>query len=179
MTVTNIVPLRLQLLWSTMYGNFVNVYAHSGSKGEKGRKSLFTESLLDITQVTKPKPILIGDWNCLIRLEDKEGWSNHDQEPTKLSLELKQLISSGYYTDAFLCNNNQRIGYTWRRRGKKSSRLDRVYIPPHLMGNLRKPAEHHCHLSDHDAVVFSLHSPSLLIKNNSFQLNYWKLNKPY
>ena len=125
--VTNVVERRIQLIQTTKYGNFINVYAPTGNQGESARRTLFSQHLLSLTLSTSSSPILVGDWNCLIRKQDKEGW-NASPDSVKLSTELKQLIQYGSYTDAFLYNNSGRIGYTWRRRGRKASRLDRAYI---------------------------------------------------
>ena len=73
-------------------------------------------------------------------------------------------------------DNPNRVGFTWRRRGRRASRLDRAYIPPNRVNDLCAPAEHHGHVSDHDALVFSLEcnaAPS----RSKFHSNYWKLNK--
>ena len=70
----------------------------------------------------------------------------------------------------------RRIGFTWRRRGRKASRLDRVYVPEQLIGDLCSPAEHHSHQSDHDALVFELNK-KLYSKRKKYESHFWKLNK--
>ena len=117
--VVNVLPLRLQLLRSSLYGNFVNIYAPTGSQGESARRAIFTTDLLSIIQTNFPKPVMIGDWNCLSRKEDVENWNNlsSDSLTRRISLQLNQLVRDGGYRDGFLINNSARVGYTWRRRG--------------------------------------------------------------
>ena len=110
--VTNIVKLRLQLIQSPIYGNFINIYAPSGTQGERGRRVLFSQHLLTLTQTTIPAPVLCGDWNCLIRKADKETTSDHDPNSTKLSVELKELVRNEGYIDGFLAGNPNRLGFT-------------------------------------------------------------------
>ena len=92
--VIDIVPQRLQLLKSTLFGTFVNIYAPTGSQGERARNLLFSHELLNLVQTTTPKPILIGDWNCLSRKEDVENWETlgADSLNRRISLPLKCLI---------------------------------------------------------------------------------------
>ena len=151
--VVNVVPLRLQLLKSNVYGNFINIYAPTGNQGEQARRHLFTTELLSLTQTSVPQPVLIGDWNCLARKEDVENWQtlSSDSLKQRISAHLKQLVRDGGYTDGYLLKNSNRIGFTWRRRGRNSSRLDRIYIPSNRLDDFLSPAEHHSHFSDHDA----------------------------
>ena len=109
--VVNIVVLRLQLVKSDVYGNFVNIYAPTGNQGERGRRNLFTQDLSTLIQNTFPRPFLIGDWNCLTRKEDVENWQTltTDALSKKLSIHLKQLVKDCRYTDCFLVQNSTRI----------------------------------------------------------------------
>ena len=70
--VVNVIPLRLQLIKSVIHGNFVNIYAPTGSQGTQQRRKLFTQDLFSLSQTVFPKPTLVGDWNCLSRREDVE-----------------------------------------------------------------------------------------------------------
>ena len=74
--IQSIVIFRLQLIKSETLGSFVNVYAPSGSQGERERR-------------------VFGDWNCLVRGEDSEGGetSNNNDLNKKISVHLKQLIN--------------------------------------------------------------------------------------
>ena len=172
--VVNSVPLRLQLLRST----FINVYAPTGNQGENARRNLFSNELLTLSQTVLPKPVLVGDWNCLSRKEDVEDWESLSNVSLsqRISVQLQQLVRISGYVDGFLHGNSRRIGYTWRRRGKRCSRLDRVYIPSEKVMDLLSPVEHQSHLSDHDALVFVFKS-EVFPQRNKFQSNYWKMNK--
>ena len=81
-------------------------------------------------------------------MQDSEGWgsANNNDIQRKISVQLKNIIHQSGYIDAFLVNNPGRLGFTWRRRGKNKSRLDRVYIPETRVSELAGPAEHHTHL---------------------------------
>ena len=68
--VVPMVPARMQRL-ETCHGVFINVYANSGTKGEAARRVLFGQDLVSLIAVD-PQAVLIGDWNCLTRKEDKE-----------------------------------------------------------------------------------------------------------
>ena len=153
------------------------MYVPTGTQGIQQRRKLFTDELFYLSQTVQPKPILLGDWNRLSTKEDLEDFRELSTASLsqKISIHLNQLVKEGYF-DGFLHNNSSRIGFTWRRRGKRSSRLDRVYLPSERSSDLIAPAEHHSHLSDHDALIFSMKS-NLFIPKAKFPSNYWKLNK--
>ena len=65
--VSNIVTSRLQLIKTDQLGSFVNIYSPSGSQGERERRVLFNQ---DLVPLITNKPILVGDWNCVTRIED-------------------------------------------------------------------------------------------------------------
>ena len=50
LVVTNITVLRMQLIQSKLYGDFVNIYAPTGSQGTRLRRILFQEDLLPLIQ---------------------------------------------------------------------------------------------------------------------------------
>ena len=62
--VVNVVPLRLQYVSTKSVGNFVNVYAQTGTQGEWGRRSLFREDLIPLIKNSlnsNSQPLLFGD----------------------------------------------------------------------------------------------------------------------
>ena len=117
--VRNVVPLRLQLLESNMVGNFVNVYAQTGTQGEKQRNSLFSRDLFSLINTTNPKPVLVGDWNSLCRKEDLENWETLGVEGRQISQQLNQLLNNFSYHDAFLIKDRKRSGFSLRRKGRR------------------------------------------------------------
>ena len=64
--VSNIVPLRLQVVYSDLYGNFINIYAPTGNQGEKMRRTLFSEDLFYLINFLPSPPTLIGNFNFII-----------------------------------------------------------------------------------------------------------------
>ena len=111
--VTNLVPCRLQLI-KVFNEQFVNVYCHSGTQGQRGRKILFGEDLMEFLLSSGRKlPFLVGDFNCVMSPSDVSrkvfgaggnspilGASNSPYQQKK-SKELKDIISLFRYTDAF------------------------------------------------------------------------------
>ena len=91
-------------------------------------------------------------------------------------MELKSLVRDGGFIDGFLIENNKRIGYSWRRRGRKQSRLDRVYVPREKVDELLCQVDHYSHLSDHDCLIVKLKG-CISIKRRPKHDSYWKLNK--
>ena len=152
-TVTNIVPRRLQLVSYNMM-NFVNVYAHSGSQGRRARCTLFSVDLFNLIQSLPSLPVMTGDWNCVVLPQDVEedGPGEKSQFNAKKSIDLSNLIASNEYIDAFpYCNTLP--DFTWLRKGRRQARLDRTYFPPTLISSLVSVV-HSLHLSDHKAVIF-------------------------
>ena len=107
-TVENLVPLRAQLITCLEFGSFVNIYAPTGSQGEKGRRNLFLNDLLPLIASSKIKPILVGDWNSTIRKEDTEDW-NVSGSYSNISIHLQSLIKEFSYIDGFLFKDPNRV----------------------------------------------------------------------
>ena len=95
------------------------------------RRTLFSEDLFYLINFLPSPPTLIGDFNCIIRQEDSEIGNSQDVRETqrRISLPLKNLVLSFGYEDGFLVQDPNRVGFTWHREGRKSSRLDRIYLP--------------------------------------------------
>ena len=123
-------------------------------------------------------PSLVGDYNCVVRKQDVEGGCQENNSGN-FSMHLKDLLNRFDYIDGYLLSDLNRVGFTWRRRGRRSSRLDRVYLPPDRAGDILSPAEHHSHLSDHDALVFNLNCSGFAQDSSKTKINsnYWKMNK--
>ena len=177
--VVAIVPCRMQHV-ATQDGSFINIYPQSGTKHEKSRRELFNNNLFPILQAPGPKPIMVGDWNCLIRKEDEEPPANPLRNNGKLkytrkiSHELAQIVRDGKYVDAFNHINPGVVEYTWEREGLRKTRLDRVYIPRVELHRL-VACYHQGFTSDHRAVVFVLRGANEKPPVN-YTKSYWKLN---
>ena len=67
--VTNLVPCRIQVV-KCLGEQFVNVYGQPGTQGQRARRILFGEDLLNLLSSGDRLPVLVGDWNCVTRVED-------------------------------------------------------------------------------------------------------------
>ena len=146
-----------------------NVYGPSGNQNQEARRDFFGTSLLGLLQQEDKLPILIGDWNCIIRRQDVE--SNPQR---KLSPELKQLIEIYKYVDCHIKVHGQDISYTFQRQYMAPSRLDRAYIPEQWAEKVQD-CEHIPSLSDHKALAITIDATSPLPKREA-RCTYWKLN---
>ena len=77
-------------------------------------------------------PIIGGDWNCVVNVKDIEG----GDYSKKKSKELSELIRDFNMADAFRFLFPDKREYTWARKDKFKSRLDRFYIPQDLVACL-------------------------------------------
>ena len=163
----SVVPCRMQLLKSK-HGDFVNVYANTGTKGEAARRVLFGQDLVSLV-AARPGLAMVGDWNCITRKEDEEFSHKYSR---KISPELQQLVRDGDYEDLFVKFNPGKQYFSWRRRGVNKSRLDRVYYPRTRMDEVTS-FEYIVHCSDHDAVVW--HTKEELTRDRQAKAkSYWK-----
>ena len=134
---------------------FVNVYAPSGSNNRRERWEFFNELFLHIIQSgsggdQKP-PVLAGDWNAI--LAEIDTTRNFDAKYCKV---LHRIIKNLKYTDCFRHLHPNVREYTFHRGAHVAqSRLDRFYLPPHLLGDLVS-AVHYPGLSDHSQVQVEL-----------------------
>ena len=189
--VTNLVTCRIQLL-RLNHTCFLNIYAPSGTQGQKGRRDLFLNDIYPYLLANKGNlPSLIGDFNCVTDPQDvsncvfggqiqNSNVKSHYQQ--KKSKELKQIIDSFSYKDTFLLYNpKNNVGlsfFTWLRKGSRPLRLDRFYILEHWAVRMVS-CYHMSHLSDHKALISTMHfdeidTPhSYRNKNND---SFWKLN---
>ena len=117
-------------------------------------------------------PIIGGDFNSILSPNDTERNFADKKCPA-----LKDLVENFNYTDAYryICPAGQE--YSFSRPNCASSRLDRFYVPPHLVNTVQS-VSHHASLGDHKYVVMNL-----LLFNFDQKLepplrktSYWKLN---
>ena len=158
--VTNILTCRLQVVrWGEE--RYINIYGHSGTYGQRPRRVLYGQTLLQEVVGMDIKPMLVGDWNCVTRRVDVEEDENQPlarrrtQFSRKSSPELIQLVSTCSYVDAFVEIHPGQVDFTWIRMGRRKSRLDRLYVPRERAGIIRR-LEHVMHLGDHKALLATL-----------------------
>ena len=167
--VVPVVTCRLQRLRS-VHGTFINVYAHTGTRGEAARRILFGQDLMGMIAEEKDA-VLTGDWNCIIRKEDEEFQPRYSR---KISPDLKQLVRDARYVDLYCKFNPGKVHFTWKRQGVNKSRLDRVYYPESKVGEVVK-FDYVTHSSDHDASVWVTRGEVQRVKESKTK-SYWKLN---
>ena len=170
--VTNLVTCQLQSIeigLQTIY----NVYPPSGSQSRQDLAVLFTREIFPhIMQLQGTfLPILVGDWNCLTAAQDTTR-----NFRDKYSKELDGLIKAFKYSDAFRVLYPRKVEFTFYRVSCAPSRLDRVYLPPHVAAKVLSVA-HHPGLADHWVLEVVL---DLEISNQEIPARpprtHWKLN---
>ena len=116
-------------------------------------------------------PVLIGDFNCVLRPQDTEA--NYHQ---KRSPPLAALVADSHLTDAFLhLHPDGPPSFTFGRRSSAAARLDRAYLSPVFTGHLLA-ASHHPSLSDHAALFVTLAGSLQSSPPTQKPFSYWKLN---
>ena len=131
---------------------FINVYAPSGSSNRRERWEFFNDLFSHIILADKDKlPVMVGDWNAILELTDT---TNNFQ--SKFCKVLDRLVRNMNYTDCFRHLHPGVMEYTFHRGANiAQSRLDRIYIPPHLVQFLIS-AQHKPGISDHSKVEVEL-----------------------
>ena len=171
--VTNLEPCRMQTAYVGPYP-VVNVYPPAGSNSGPGRREYFREQLFRVMRGLGGKlPIMGGDWNCVIDKKDIEGGDYRK----KKSQDLMDLVREFNFTDSFRYLHPDADEYTWERKDKFGSRLDRFYLPQELLSGL-KEVTHHPYMSDHKYVKMLIKLPGITrkIKTEKQQETFWKLN---
>ena len=173
--VTALEPNRLQFAYIGPYP-IVNVYPPAGSDNGPGRRVFFRDQLFRVMRGLGTKlPILGGDWNSVINVKDIEG----GDYAKKKSQDLADLVRNFNLTDAFRHLHPDEKEFTWKRKDKFGSRLDRFYLPQELLAGLME-VSHHAYLSDHKYTKMLVKLPEVEYKiRNPKEINsgsYWKLN---
>ena len=124
---------------------FINVYAPSGSSNRRDRWEFFNELFTHIVQVGGVKlPVMAGDWNAV--LDQLDTTRNFQSKFCKV---LNRLVINMNYVDSFRHLHPGVSEYTFHRGPHVAqSRLDRIYLPPHLVQYLVS-AKHMPGVSDH------------------------------
>ena len=172
--VTSIEPRRLQTAFIGPYP-LVNIYPPAGSDNGPGRRVMFRDSLFRVMRGLGGKlPIMGGDWNCVISIKDIEGGDYNK----KKSQDLQDLIRDFNMIDAYRHLFPGGREFTWARKDKFRSRLDRIYLPQELVSGL-KMVTHNPFMSDHSYVKLVMLLPEIAVKVRSkkqYDSGFWKLN---
>jgi hypothetical protein len=115
---------------------------------------------------------------CVLHLIDQSS-TVPLRKSNKYSPALASLIDAGSYVDSYRVLHPTTPVFSFHHRGCKSSRLDRIYLPPLLEYRLRVARYLPC-TSDHHAYFLNLETAGLavlasLVTKRSASL-YWKLN---
>ena len=152
---------------------YINVYAPSGSGNRRERWNFFNELFAHILQVGGDKlPVMAGDWNAI--LEQCDTTRNFE---SKLCKVLARLVRTLNYTDSFRHLHPGAREYTFHRGANiAQSRLDRVYLPPHILQHLLS-VQHKPGISDHCKVEVELDlTPGRAQPHSQQRKTFWKLN---
>ena len=151
---------------------FINVYAPSGSGNRRERWNFFNELFTHIIQAGDKLPVMAGDWNAI--LEQSDTTNNFQAKYCKV---LARLIKNMNYTDCFRYLHPGAREFTFHRGANiAQSRLDRFYLPPHLL-QLLLTAQHRPGISDHCKVEVELDlRPGQARPAQRKKKTFWKLN---
>ena len=155
----------------------VNIYPPAGTENFQARRIFFRETLFRLMRGLGRLPIIGGDFNCVIEKKDLEEGGDFYK---KRSPELSDLVRDFNYSDCFRFLYPEAKEFTWERRGKAASRLDRMYLPQDLVVGVRE-VSHHSFLSDHKYLRVELKLQEIKggggkSKNPDHDSRYWKLN---
>ena len=151
----------------------VNIYAPSGSDRRQERFAFFSQDIFNaMTLFPGHSCVLSGDFNAILSPLDVEEGKGFSQ---KYCQALKDLVVGYQLVDAFRFKYPKCREYTFFRPGKSASRLDKFYIPLHLVENME--VRHLASLSDHNAVFLKIKICVNLSPTSRFgRSTYWKLN---
>lgn len=147
----------------------LNIYAPSGSNNRSTRELFFNQDVPNYLQNHPTYTVLLGDFNSIVDPIDATGTSN-------MSPALKRLCERLNFKDVWREFHTQN-DYTFVR-GRSMSRIDRIYVTPNCLPNIR-----YCNLqvnsfSDHKAVVMRIVLPFRMQRSNRpfFRLNHQLLS---
>ena len=150
----------------------MNCYVPSGSNNKRERKEFFTELFLHLLNVGGGKlPVCAGDFNSVV--EPIDTTRNFQAKHSEV---FKRLVSQAQYSDCFRSLHPTAWEYTFHREEHMAqSRLDRVYLPPHLADKLLTTC-HKASISDHCRVETVLDIEIGQTRRRSHCPGFWKLN---
>ena len=102
---------------------FINIHAPSGASERREREAMFGRLVARCRQLDKP--VLVGDFNCVLHPLDVEA-----NFLAKSSPALLRLVNDLCYVDAYRVLHPATRQFSFYRRGGTASRLDKVLLPP-------------------------------------------------
>ena len=175
--VSNVNTLELARLQSVDFGplTFFNVYAPSGQNNRSQRRDFFGRDLFMAARglCQGNLPVIGGDFNCVMEEIDTESNFKNKNCPA-----LQDFLATFNYSDAFRILHSDMVDFTFYRQGAAASRLDRFYVPPGLVKNV-KSVFHKPALSDHKYGVMEFIVPDgapPIVLPTVDGSTYWKLN---
>ena len=167
--ITDFTPGFAQLVTFSSV-SFLHVHAPSGAHNSAARDNFFRVDVADAIAALPSPPLLIGDFNCVLRLADTAGNFRNKRCPP-----LADLVAAFGLTDGFPYLHPNIQSFTFFRRNTPGSRLDRAYIPPQLLPHLLA-VTHPPSLSDHSALYVQLAGVLQVAQPPPIPTTYWKLN---
>jgi exonuclease III len=152
----------------------LNVYAPSGSDKRMERKKFYEQEVYRELRGNLGKPCIMGgDFNAILGLRDVEDGVGFAQKKCN---ELQELVNVSGLGDVFRRKFPMKREYTFFRKGRAPSRLDKWYVTEKMLENVVK-IEHVATLADHCGVIMEIkleleREKILRIKRET----YWKLN---
>jgi exonuclease III len=161
--------------------SFLNVYVptYGGKHSAWKRREFFGDILLRAVRGGVGRPILVGDWNCVLDDRDVELGVKG-----KKNVQLEELVKEFNYVDVFRVLYPDKLEFTWWRPRNSAARLDRMYVPRELVEKL-VAVEHVVSLSDHHSLRVSFTSDFLKDEVSGDETGrqgrhggplYWKMN---
>ncbi len=132
---------------------FINIHAPSGASERREREAMFGRLVARCRQLDKP--VLVGDFNCVLHPLDVEA-----NFLAKSSPALLRLVTDLCYVDAYRVLHPATRQFSFYRRGGTASRLDKVLLPP-LLESAPRVARYVATPGDHHAFVLRLEAASL------------------
>ena len=167
--IRNLDQGRLQLLHTQGGHKIMNMYAPSGNSRKEERRQFFNGPVLRNIRLTEVRPVIVGDFNCVIDPQDcEENYNRKKCEP------LKELVDLFSYSDIWRTLHPNSSEFTFFRASCTPARLDRIYCPPLLLTEVLD-SYHFPTLSDHAAVALVIKF-QLPARGSRVRAPYWKLN---
>ena len=169
--VTSVIECRGQFAKLGAY-SLINIYAPSGSNNKQARRDFFGQEIFRLIRSSSSYPIIGGDFNCVLSAQDTQQNFGDKKCPA-----LSDLVNGFNYSDAFRLIKPNTQEFTFHRPNCSHSRLDRFYVPQHLVPHV-KNVSHHASLGDHHYAVAELDLPGFehLPPAPEREQLYWKLN---
>ena len=167
--IVDVLPGFAQLL-SFPTASFLHIHAPSGAHLSAERDDFFRRDVAAAVASLPTPPIIIGDFNCVLRPLDTAGVFRNKRCPP-----LADLVAAYRLVDAFAFLTPAMASFTFFRRNTPGSRLDRAYLPPTIAPGLLV-ATHFPSLSDHSALFLTLPGSLLAASPPPLPSSYWKLN---